>query len=172
MNEESIMTFEIRELTEMDRAWVKRVVEAEWGGSIVVSRGLVHEPGSLPGLIALYGDRPVGLVTFNIVDQSCELVTLNSFKEGIGIGASLVDSVVSKAKEEGCLRLWLITTNDNTRALRFYQKIGFRLIALHRGAVEESRKMKPTIPITGLDGIPIRDELELEIRFGIQRSET
>jgi len=159
------MTFEIRDLAEVDRSWVKEFIEVEWGGSTVVSRGQVHNPSSLPGFIALDSDRPVGLVTFNIDDKSCELVTLNSFKEGMGIGAALVESVVVNAKETGCHRLWLITTNDNTGALRFYQKNGFRLIAVHRDALEESRKLKPTIPLIGLDGIPIRDELELEIRL-------
>ena len=159
------MTFEIRDLAEVDRSWVKEFIEVEWGGSTVVSRGQVHNPSSLPGFIALDSDRPVGLVTFNIDDKSCELVTLNSFKEGMGIGAALVESVVVNAKEAGCHRLWLITTNDNTGALRFYQKTGFRLIAVHRDALEESRKLKPTIPLIGLDGIPIRDELELEIRL-------
>lgn len=161
------MTFEIRDLADVDRPWVKEFIEVEWGGSTVVSRGQVHDPSSLPGFIALESDRPVGLVTYNIDDKSCELVTLNSFKEGMGIGAALVESVVVNAKEVGCHRLWLISTNDNTGALRFYQKIGFRLVAVHCDALEESRKLKPTIPLIGLDGIPIRDELELEIRFGI-----
>ena len=48
-------------------------------------------------------------------------------------------------------------------ALGFYQKRGFRLVAVHPGAVNESRKLKPEIPLIGNDGIPIRDEIELEI---------
>ena len=98
-----MMTFEIRELADMDRPWVKELMEVEWGGSIVVSRGRVHEPSNLPGFIALDGDRPVGLVTYNIDDRSCELVTINSFKEGIGVGAALVESVVVKAKKMGAI---------------------------------------------------------------------
>jgi hypothetical protein len=61
--------------------------------------------------------------------------------------------------------LWLVTTNDNTHALRFYHRLGFRLAALHPGAVEAARRLKPEIPLLGLDEIPIRDELELEIRW-------
>jgi hypothetical protein len=57
----------------------------------------------------------------------------------------------------------LITTNDNTAALRFWQKRGFKLLRVHRNAVEKSRKLKPEIPLTGNDGIPIRDEIELEM---------
>jgi ribosomal protein S18 acetylase RimI-like enzyme len=53
--------------------------------------------------------------------------------------------------------------NDNLHALRFYQKRGFVLVALHRNALEASRKLKPEIPLVGIDGIPIRDEIELEL---------
>jgi len=56
-----------------------------------------------------------------------------------------------------------MTTNDNTAALRFYQKWGFLLVAVHRNAVEQARKLKPEIPLTGIDGIPLRDEIELEV---------
>ena len=59
----------------------------------------------------------------------------------------------------------LITTNDNTHALRFYQKLGFELTALYCHAVDLSRKLKPSIPETGQDGIPIRDEIELQLRL-------
>jgi ribosomal protein S18 acetylase RimI-like enzyme len=71
--------------------------------------------------------------------------------------------VSNAAKTQGCHRLWLITTNDNTHALRFYQRRGFRIVAIHVGAIDESRRLKPEISAVGLDGIPIRDEIELEI---------
>jgi hypothetical protein len=47
--------------------------------------------------------------------------------------------------------------------LRFYQRRGFELTALRRRAVEASRRLKPQIPAIGLYGIPIRDELELDL---------
>jgi hypothetical protein len=55
------------------------------------------------------------------------------------------------------------TTNDNLNALRFYQKRGFVLVSVHRNAVIKSRQLKPEIPLTGNDGIPLRDEIELEM---------
>jgi len=88
---------------------------------------------------------------------------MNSLVEGKGIGSALVDAVKSIAVASKCKRLWLITTNDNTKALRFWQKRGFRLAAIYPGAVEKSRKLKPEIPLIGDDGIPIRDEIELEM---------
>jgi hypothetical protein len=62
--------------------------------------------------------------------------------------------------------VWLVTTNDNLVALRFYQRRGFRLSALRPGAVDEARRrLKPAIPDAGAFGIPLRDELELELRL-------
>jgi hypothetical protein len=63
-------------------------------------------------------------------------------------------------------RLWLITSNDNLNAIRFYQRRGMRLTAVHRGAIDEARQIKPSIPLIGEHGIPIHDELELELRLG------
>ena len=86
-----------------------------------------------------------------------------SFVEKIGIGATLINKVKGITKSQGCKRIWLITTNDNTHAIRFYQKRGLVLAALYKNAIEESRKLKPEIPFEGFDGIPIRDEIELEL---------
>ncbi|MBS1248898.1 MAG: hypothetical protein MAG431_00468 [Chloroflexi bacterium] len=93
----------------------------------------------------------------------CEIVSLDSLEEGHGIGTKLVEAVHQVAVENACERLWLITTNDNLNALGFYQKRGFELVAVHRGAMEESRRVKPKIPEIGHNGIPIRDEIEMEI---------
>jgi ribosomal protein S18 acetylase RimI-like enzyme len=156
-------TFGVRELEQSHRPWVKQLLETEWGGSTVVSRGRVHNAAQLPGYIALASDRPVGLATYRIDGDACELVTLNSLEEGSGIGSALVSAVKKVATSAGCRRLWLITTNDNMQALRFYQMRGFRLVALHRDALEKSRKLKPSIPLIGKDGIQLKDELELEL---------
>ena len=88
---------------------------------------------------------------------------MNSLKENIGIGSALLDAVKDAAKKQGCKLLWLITSNDNTHALKFYQKYGLKLVAVHRDAIAKSRRLKPEIPLTGKDGIEIRDEIELEM---------
>ena len=80
-----------------------------------------------------------------------------------GIGTLLIKAVAEAAKAQGCKRLWLITTNDDTNAIRFYQKKGFVLVALHVNAIEKSRELKPSIPLVGMDGIPILHELEYEM---------
>ena len=50
-------------------------------------------------------------------------------------------------------------------ALRFYQRNGFRLAALYRGALERTENLPLPLPPSLEKGIPIRDELELEYRL-------
>lgn len=154
--------FYLRPLNDDDGERVRRFLIERWGSARVVSRGKIYHADALPGFVAMQGDRIVGLATHRIGANECELVTLDSAREGIGIGSALIEAVKNAARQAGCTRLWLITTNDNTPAIRFYQKRGFVMAALHRNAIEASRRLKPSIPLTGLDGIPIRDEIELE----------
>jgi len=134
-----------------------------WGSNKVVSRGVVYYPQDLPGFVAMYDGEKVGLVTYNITGTNCEIVTINSIRLFSGVGTALIEAVRDIALKSGCKRLWLITTNDNMNALRFYQKRGFVLVAIHRDALDISRKLKPEISLIGNDGIPLRDEIELEM---------
>jgi hypothetical protein len=129
----------------------------------VISRGKVHDARKLPGFVARSAGNNVGLATYRLSSQECELVTLDSWQENLGVGTSLIEAVKRVAIKAGCARIWLITTNDNLHALGFYQKRGFHLVAVHCGALAESRKIKPSIPEIGFGGIPLRDELELEM---------
>jgi ribosomal protein S18 acetylase RimI-like enzyme len=156
--------FALRPLEEGDRGLVRELLLSRWGSTRFVSKGQMHDAESLPGFLALDAEEPVGLVTYRLENGDCELFTLDSLAEGRGVGSALVDAVRAEARDRGCKRVWLITTNDNTPALRFYQRRGFTLAAVRLGALAESRLLKPEIPATGLDGIPLRDELELEIQ--------
>lgn len=155
--------FTIRPTEKDDRNWVAQFMEDRWGSTRVVSRGQVYLPHLLPGFLAMQGDSRAGLITYRIYGDQCEIVTIDSVKPGYGVGSALIEAVKQAASAEAVKRIWLITTNDNTPALRFYQKRGFRLAALYVNALEESRKLKPEIPLFGLDGIPLRDEIELEL---------
>ena len=105
------------------------------------------------------------MLTYIIEGLECEIVTIDTTAEGEGTGTALIDAVKEKAKAKGCRRLRLITTNDNLNALGFYQRRGFRLIALYPNALEVSRKLKPQISMKAANGIPMRDELELELEL-------
>ncbi len=154
---------QVRPITQGDRKWLSELIREHWGSGIVVSKGWVHEPRKLEGFLAAKGEELLGALTYRVVGDECEVVTIDSVREGMGVGSSLLESVRKKALALGCRRLWLITTNDNLPALRFYQKRGFRLVAIYPNAMEKSRKLKPSIPHVGIDGIPLRDELELEL---------
>jgi GNAT superfamily N-acetyltransferase len=134
-----------------------------WGSPSVVVRDRVIDALSLPGFVAEEAGRRLGLVTYEIQGDSCEVVTINSLAPGRGIGRALMDAVRVAAEQAGCRSLRLMTTNDNTTAMRFYQRYGFELVALHRDAIEGYRRLKPGIPERGIDGIPLRHALEFEL---------
>ena len=159
------LPLEVRPLAEQDSAWVRQAITQYWGDTIVVAHGKVYYPHTLPGFVAILKGNRVGLLTYALEEEHCEIVTFNSTKPGIGVGTLLLKAVTQAAQEAGCKRLWLITTNDNLDALRFYQKRGFTIVAVHRGAVDAARRLKPAIPLIGDDQIPLHDEIELEMRL-------
>lgn len=152
----------IQELTSSDRQWIEETSTRLWGSPFVIVHETTYYPDTLPGFYALDNNTRCGLITYHIADNACEIVTLNSDYPGKGIGSALIEAVIHQASIAGCHRIWLITTNDNLHALGFYQKRGFELVTIHRHAVNRARKIKPQIPLLGENGIPIRDEIELE----------
>ncbi len=153
----------IRPLKESDRAWVIAFWREHWGSDVMAVHGELFHAAGLPGFVAELDGAAAGLVTYQVRDEECEVLSLDSLQPGWGIGRALLGAVALAAQSAGCARLVLVTTNDNLTALRFYQRLGLRLRALRPGAVEQSRRIKPEIPLVGEDGIPIRDELELEL---------
>jgi GNAT superfamily N-acetyltransferase len=156
---------EIQDLGEADRGWARSFLEEQAGSARVVSRGRLHKTDALPGYFALVSGTRVGLLTYHIVNHELEVVTLHTSIQRHGVGSLLMAKALERAKMEQCRRLWLITTNDNEPAIAFYQSLGMTLVATHGGAVSESRKLKPEIPLLGHGGIPIEDELEFEIQL-------
>jgi N-acetylglutamate synthase-like GNAT family acetyltransferase len=152
---------QITELSDDDRKWVKERTELLFGGDFVVSREEVHDPHRLPGFIAAEGPERVGLVTYDIAGDSCEIVTIDALCQFMGIGTELLEKVEFVAAAAGCTRLWAITTNDNLDAQRFFQKRGFVINAVRLGTMSKIRLLKPNVPRIGCHGIPIRDEVEL-----------
>lgn len=150
----------IRRLTKNDLPRLRDFWIERWGDEIVVARNQIIRYDEVDGFV--YDDW-AGVITFMSRGGECEITSLDSLHEGKGIGTELINEVVGDAKEKKCRRVFLITTNDNLHALGFYQRCGFELVAIYRGAVNESRKIKPSIPLIGENNIPLRDEIELEI---------
>lgn len=155
--------FKIRPIQEGDRNKLSQYIIEHWGADLAVVHDTIYKPSTLPGFLAFDADEWLGLITYHIERDQCEIVTLDSFRPSNGIGTALLEAVKQAASVVQSQRLWLITTNDNLNALGFYQKRGFVLVAVHRQAVERARKLKPEIPFIGAEGIPLRDEIELEM---------
>ncbi len=155
----------IRPRQSQDQQWIHDILRTHWGSTVLVSRGQLYDADRLAGFIACFRDDPFGLVTYHCRDLECEIISLNSVRENMGVGTRLLEAVTAVARRKNCRRLWLITSNDNIKALRFYQKRGFLLVAIHRDAIALSRKLKPEIPLIGSNRIPVRDEIELEIKL-------
>jgi ribosomal protein S18 acetylase RimI-like enzyme len=153
----------VREVHDDERDWLRATLSELWFGDTVVGRGRTWTHGEQPALVAIdeSGER-VGVATYAVEGDTAELVTLNALRPGRGAGRRLVEGVAATVRAAGAMRLRVMTTNDNVAALRFYQRAGFRLAEVRPGAVDEARRaLKPTIPLTGNDGIPIRDEIDL-----------
>ncbi|MEL6148313.1 MAG: GNAT family N-acetyltransferase [Chloroflexota bacterium] len=156
------MTAVTTELLDGHMTWAQTFMKETWGGTQQVSRGTLYDVLDYPGFVAVVDGKPQGVATYRIYGDQCEIMMIHSAIEGVGAGSALMDRVEEAAREVKCTRLWLITTNDNIPAIRWYQRRGFSLVTVHVQAMKLSRKLKPDIPATGYDSIPIRDEIELE----------
>jgi GNAT superfamily N-acetyltransferase len=159
MNKE-MNPIQIIEFDEDDR--VGPFFTKNWGDDFIVSRGKIIYGIDLPGFMVLENNKIIGLLTYHLENNSCEIVSLDSLTPNQGVGSKLIQKMIDKAKNDKYSRLWLITINDNIDAMKFYQKIGFVFKAIYPNAIEESRKLKQNIPMVGNYEIPIRDEIELE----------
>ncbi|WOF75741.1 GNAT family N-acetyltransferase [Parvibaculaceae bacterium PLY_AMNH_Bact1] len=157
------MSFRIRAIETEDRPLIEGALKKAWGSVRVVSRGKLWNPLDLPGFVAESAGDLVGLVTYRHEVDATEVVTLDSFTEREGVGTALLQAVAEVARDQGKAHLWLITTNDNIPAIRFYQRRGWDMVALHHGALAHSRRHKPEIPTHGLDGVPIDHEIEFRL---------
>jgi GNAT superfamily N-acetyltransferase len=156
---------EVRPLGETDRAWAADVEREAWGEPVAARLDELVALDPLPGRVAWRDRRRAGVARYAVREDRCELVSIVALAQGVGVGRALLDAVREAAVAAGCRRLWLITTNDNVRALRFYQRAGFDLAVLHHGAVARARRLKPGIAKVGDDGIPIDHELELRMEL-------
>ncbi len=152
----------IRESNKKDIVWIEKVFRRQWRDNFIVSLAQKHYPKDLLGLIAETNNKKVGLLTYKISGKEIELISINSFCENQGIGSTLIKRLIEIAKKFKVKRIWLVTDNSNLEVLGFYQKRGFVLKKIYPNSFVELRKLKPRIPMIGSNGIPLRDEIELE----------
>ncbi|GKX65891.1 GNAT family N-acetyltransferase [Inconstantimicrobium mannanitabidum] len=154
---------DIRVISTENREQINKFIIDHWFSTEMVIRGKVFDMTAMEGFAIYEENNIIGLATYMIENNECEIMSLDSLKEKQGIGTMLVDKVIEAAKEAGCNKVKLITTNDNLNAIGFYQKRGFDLTRIYPNAVDAARKIKPSIPILGDYNIPLKHELEFEI---------
>lgn len=152
----------VRQIDQTDRSRIDAFITKHWFTLKMVVHNEIIDLGSADGFYFCEGDEIIGLITFRSLGREMEILSLDSLRENQGIGTALLEEALLKAKETGIERVRLITTNDNLTALRFYQKRGFDMVRLYCNALEQARKIKPEIPLIGMNGIPLKHEIELE----------
>jgi GNAT superfamily N-acetyltransferase len=156
------MSIQIEKIAQKDVPEINTYIQEFWGGSPIVAHLDLYDVDKLPGFKAVTEGELAGFLHYEVLGDACEILTLASLREGRGVGSALIQAVEDLARTRGCRLLHLTTTNDNLHALGFYQRRGFHLSQLFPGRVERSRQLKPSIPLIGDGGIPIRDEIWLE----------
>lgn len=157
------MTMDYLPISPHNREQVNAFIERQWLTTEMVICGEIVDMTAVEGIAAMGGEGIVGLITYRIYNKVCEITSLDSLREGQGIGTELLERVIAIAKKAKCHKLSLITTNDNINAIGFYQKRGFDLVRMHHDSIKQARAIKPEIPLIGLNGIPIKHELEFEL---------
>jgi ribosomal protein S18 acetylase RimI-like enzyme len=154
----------IRPLRPDDREWARSTMLERWGDEIAVGHGVVWRPAELDGFVAQEDDGTlVGLLTFDVDGDVLEVVTIDALRAREGIGTALMLAVIERA-HAAAMSVRVMTTNDNEPAIAFYRRLGFRVAEVRRGGVAEARAIKPSIPLVGIGGTPITDELLFELR--------
>ncbi len=153
----------VRPVNAADREWIAEIITGAFGSVQIVSHGeLIEDASLLEGFAVEHDGRPIGCALVNLIENVAELVALVTTYRGAGAGTALLEAVVERARNEQWSRLWLITSNDNTDAIRMYQRAGWDWVDFRRDAITRARSIKPEIPDKGNHGIPIRHEIQFE----------
>lgn len=156
----------IKKIKSEDKKKIIEFLLMEWGSTIMVLReGEVFDLKDENGFVIYDKDNIIGLITYRITNNRCEILSLDSKIENKGIGTGLVEKVKEHAKNNQCSLCRVVTTNDNLKAIGFFQKRGFHLVNLYVNAMDTVRKIKPDVPQIGMDNIPLNDELEFEMNI-------
>jgi len=146
----------------VDQEYIRKHWESHWGLPVVSTRR-TYGPEDVHGLV--YRDEwgeSQGLITWHIEGDRAEMVTVDAYQQGRHIGGRLLHAAEAELQKRGVRHIMIVTTNDNLRALGFYVRHGYRLTKIDLDGMDRVRRVKPNIPRTGHDGLPLRDMLELD----------
>ena len=162
-------SYRICEIDNALREKVQPILDETWGSPLLAVNGKLWDSKAMPGFVAvsvtsnIENYEVLGYLLYEFHDGVCEIMVLESVAQNIGIATSLMEQVKKIAKLGGVCKVIVQTSNDNTHAFRFYQRRGFTIREIRLGALDTARRLKPSIPLVGEDGIPLRDEIEFEI---------
>lgn len=158
---EDALAFDIQSMTDRER--LEDLLRLRWSDGGVFVGGRMLRPCDVEAIGAYIDGRLQGVATWRVEGGMFYMLTVNNITDQRGVATVLLDRMLSMAREQGFPALRVVISNDNWPAFRFFQKRGFRLVVLHAGIVDMMRRDVPSIPERGVEGIPMRDELELEI---------
>ena len=142
------------------------LIEAVWRerrDGCVVSPNAAYRPEDVQGLVLLTaGGELAAIATWAPTRLGVEITTLDAIIEGHDYDAELLDAVELFLGQRGVRCATIVTSNDNLSAFQLYARRGYRLVAIHRDAMEHVRKIQPGLPTIGKDGIPVCDMWEFE----------
>jgi ribosomal protein S18 acetylase RimI-like enzyme len=145
-----------------DRAQILDLVEYFRRGSQPLRYCYTLEADALPAYVAADDGNIVGAASYRCVDSVLNLVMLNVLPQwrGRGVVTELVTAVLQEARAQGIERVFATVTNDDLPGLGLYQRLGFTIT----GVLVDRLTGKGRVE-SGFDGIPVRDEIQLELRL-------
>jgi ribosomal protein S18 acetylase RimI-like enzyme len=111
-------------------------------------------------LVAVEAERVVGHLQLIAggADDEIELKSLAvaEDRQGRGIGRALVARAIAECRADGARTLLVSTATADIGTLRFYQRLGFRMLRVERDAFTPSEGYPDGLLV---DGIPLRDRI-------------
>jgi GNAT superfamily N-acetyltransferase len=114
-------------------------------------------------LAASDGSTVIGHLQLVVGDSEDEAevksLAVREDRQGAGVGRLLVEHAATACREAHRSTLLVATAAADTRVLRFYQLLGFRLLRVERDAFTP----ETGYPEVAVDGIPLRDRVWLSL---------
>lgn len=151
------------EIIQGDYELVRAFIIKYWYDIRMVIRNEIVDLSETKGLYIIQNEEIIGVLTYRVINDEAEITLLHAIIENSGIGTFLIERFLDIAKHNNIKRITVVTTNDNIRALAFYQKRGFDIISLYRNSMDYVRRIKPSVPLIGDNNIPLKHEIELEL---------
>ncbi|MBT2830220.1 GNAT family N-acetyltransferase [Staphylococcus coagulans] len=152
---------DIIEMDQLEESQLKSFFNHYWHDDCMIVSSGVYHLSKLPGFVCVVEEKVYGILTYAIRNTVVEIISINNIEGVRGVGSKLLKALELKVQASPVEEIQVITTNDNLRALGFFQKHGYELEKIMKNAVNDARRIKPSIPLLGDHQIPIKHEILL-----------